>query len=260
MKVYLTYPVPMDDDACWKTFRPWVEKFCDSMKVIDPGCKYTLAAVVNHPHPADMPQEMLDWIQTTFAGLSVLVETYTGGGCDIGTAQHFAGLQTENAFLVCTSSRVYAWKDGWLKKMLDARIEYGEGLYATMLSRERQRLHACSRCYGIDSDRFKMYSFKVNSHTPDGSRFECGELPGENGTFAWSWNLLEWFQRMKVTTKVVYQDRVLDIGDGKDAMAVENIYRRGDQSNLIMKDWITDMYANGDDAAKRTMESMCFGG
>jgi hypothetical protein len=260
MKTILVLPVPMDNEECWGRFKAPVKRYLDSLLKFESGVSYELALVVNRPDNTEMYWKGQLELMEMAKGLASQYFVYTGGGQDIGSAQYFAGLQTENAFLVCTSSRVYAWKDGWLKKMVDARMEFGEGLYATMLSRERQRLHACSRCYGIDSDRFKMYSFKVNSHTPDGSHFECGELPGENGTFAWSWNLLEWFQRMKVTAKVVYQDRVLDIGDGRDAMAVENIYRRGDQSNLILKDWITDMYANGDDAARRTMESMCFGG
>lgn len=237
MKTYVVLPVPMETPDVWKIFNPWIIKFAESFRRHPPGGEYKIAAVINAALDAYQDKRECE-VAELLDGLPFVFSHYDGPGMDIGSAQHFAFTLPENSFLVCCTSRMYSWKDGWLHKLVEARQSHGDGLYATMVSFEH-RLHACTRGYGLDSNRWNAYARKINTKQ-DGIFFESGCLG--DGKESRHWNMLEWFHRQKLPARVVYWDRCLDIGDGKDAADVPNSFRRGDQSNLLMKDWITDMY------------------
>ena len=131
----------METVEAWDFFKTWIEKLAESFRAFEPGCDYTLAAIINAPkdeHAQDRERQL----EPIFNGLPVEFSHYHGTGCDVGGAQWYAETLTENAFMVCTTSRVDAFRPNWLRPLVNARNEFGEGLFTTMISRERSRLHA----------------------------------------------------------------------------------------------------------------------
>lgn len=248
---HIVFPIPMDSEPVWNNFKPWVEKFCQSMKSVEAGCQYRIEAIINERW-GHIPKSDL-W--KMFLGLPVTFHRYQGSGCDVGGAQWFARRQSESLFTVNTTSRVYAWKNGWLGRLAEARDKHGPGLYGVHVSRERERLHLCCRCYGMETTHWNEYPFQVETRI-EGSLFECGEYPPHKGEF----NLLEWFQGKGLPAKVVYWNGVFEIGNGDEALAQPDIYRRGDQSNLLIKDYITDLWDTGTPEQRAGQERLCFNG
>jgi hypothetical protein len=252
MKVYIAFPVPMDSIEVWNVFKPEVERFCSTMRQFHPGTPYTIAAIINEKEELVGKSQLF----RMFERLPVEFHLYSGTGCDVGSAQYFASLQSENCFLICCTSRIYAHREGWLKKLVEARLRYGEGLYTTAISRERNRLHACCRCYCMDSDRFNAWP-KTIEHRPDGYLFESGEYMGLGGSQTAPQNLLEWFNAQRLPTRVVYWSGCHEIGDGTEAMEPDNIFRKGDQSNMLIHDRISRFYEQSDESGKNCAWQAC---
>lgn len=249
MKTVIVYCVPMDSPEVWALFKPFVERFCHSMRNTEPGCEYTVAAILNskaYPiHTVDGTTELI----SMFSGIPTEFYSYTGSGCDVGSYQFFAERTTENVFQVNCSSRVYAWKAGWLKRLVEAREMLGPGLFATSVSKESGRLHVCLRCFGVDSDDFKKYPTKIVSRDQSGW-FECGDG-----------NLMEWYQSQGLKTTAVYWDGFCDISEeGFSKCSTENIYRRGNQSQILVKDKHSLAYDEASPEEKLRLERMCFEG
>lgn len=249
MKTVIVYCVPMDSPEVWALFKPFVERFCHSMRNTEPGCEHTIALIVNDGKGNDTNIELENWLRHQFDGLTFDIYYYHGGGCDIGSYQYFSEHATENVFQINCSSRVYAWKAGWLKRLVEAREMIGAGLFATSVSKESGRLHACLRCFGVDSDDFKKYPTKIVSRDQSGW-FECGDG-----------NLMEWYQSQGLKTTAVYWDGFCDISEeGFSKCSTENIYRRGNQSQILVKDKHSLAYDEASPEEKLRLERMCFTG
>jgi hypothetical protein len=262
LKPVIVYPVPMDTPETWMEFKPYVQRFTDSLREHPPGCPYELAVMVNKPAEetspaADQFAHLMQVVRYATAGmfdkLPVKFSWYSGKGCDVGSYQHYAST-CEPCFMVCCSSRVYAWRPEWLQRLVLVRQMFGPGLYTTSVGRETGRLHACCRCFGVDSADAKRYPHKIEGRGSDpgqGQWFENGD-----GC------VLEWYQNQGLPTQVVYWDGVWEIMNhpGAHCLAAPNIWRRGNQSNLLVFDKHTDIYRDGDADLKRILEGMTFDG
>jgi hypothetical protein len=249
MRTVVVYPIPLESPEVWALFKPFVDRFSQSLRQFDPGCDYTLSLVLNRPMPEATPPEWINEIEMMFKGLPYRTINYEGGGCDIGSFQHCAAQQVENVFMVCCVTRVFAWQAGWLKRLVEAREKFGAGLFGTSASLEGGSFHVCCRCYCMDSDDFKRYPHKIESRD-QGVFFEIGEG-----------NLAEWFFGQNSQVHVVYWDAICGGGETsipQDFFTPPNIFRRGDQSNLLVKDKHSQAYENASPEEKRRLEKMCF--
>lgn len=244
MKTIICLCVPMDNEPCWELFRPFVQRFTDTLRQFDPGCEYELAAIVNSRAETldDASGEQIELVKM-MEGLPWIRWHYRGAGADIGSFQWFAKQQTENAFMVCCVTRVYFWKAGWLLRLVDSQGRIGLGLYGTSSSKEGGRTHVCTRCYAMCSEEFKNYPHEISSRD-QGVFFEVG-----NGC------LTEWFTSHGKPAVVVTWSG----GYSVDFKPFKNTFRNGDQSDMLVFDKHSDSYREADETEKCRLEALCFG-
>lgn len=233
MKVVIVYPLPFDN---WTFFEPFVERFTRTFKQFKPGCEYEVAAVCNWGEPADKVREMFYGIKTKFV-------PYYENGWDIGSAQHVAHTLPDNVFMVNMTSRCYFHREGWLKLMADAREALGSGLYGCTANHDGYRLHLCTRAYAMDVEDFKYYPHKIDSRAK-GPLFEIG-ADNEYG------NLMEWMEVSRgKPSRLVFFDRV---AEKPDWFTAPNRFRSGDQSNVLVHDFHTDIYRDAGDEMREIL-------
>lgn len=151
---------------------------------------------------------------------------YHGNGLDIGAYQS-AAKALDSDFTVFCNSQVHFHHDGWLERLVAAFKKHGEGIYGPMGSYERMpHLRTC--CVAMPPKLMRKYPFFVNSR-PDACRAESGD-----------WNLTRWFADQRKRTLMVTWDGELEVQDWRKP---DNIFRRGDQSNCLVWDRHTKVYA-----------------
>jgi hypothetical protein len=230
------YPVPCESAEVWRQFRHYVERFCSTWRQHPPGATVELIALCCKAYPSD---ELL----RLFEGLPVRFLRYDGDGADLGAHQWAAKELTGNPLLICCTSRMYFHREGWADRLLRARESNGAGLYGISASYEGGKLHLCTRGYCLDAEDFRAYPVTLESRDK-GVYFECGE-----GC------LLDWMAKRGREAFLVYWDGVWP---KRDWFERPNIFRRGDQSNMLMWDKHTDLYSRADAAEKTRLEAMAF--
>lgn len=174
--------------------------------------------------------------EAIFKGVDVEYDQYDGGGWDIGAEQYMAG-KVREPFIVSMTTRTHFARDGWLKKLMDARFQYGEGLYGSTGSYERSA-HIRTAFYGVDTWMFREYPHIIDTREK-GFRFESGE-----------WSFTKFIQSMGYPTLMVTWD---GIWSQKDWRKPKNGFRTGNQSNLIAKDRHTIMYDTASESRKEEL-------
>lgn len=192
----------------------------------------TLFAVVQGE---DASEELFDMFQ----GLPAIFERYDHGA-DLGAQQYIARL-SDDAFQVNMTTRCYFHREGWLARYVFYRNRLGPGFYGASHSREGGKLHVCTRGHAYDVEDFKLYPHNIISRD-QGVFFECGQ-----GCVS------EWF------TSIGRPRRVLGWnGDYSMSEEIENGFRNGDQSNMLIWDKHTDIYRDADEAEKKRLRDMAY--
>ena len=237
------YPVPNENADVWEIFLPYVARFCRSWREFAPGCECELVPVLFGDDPTGA-------VTNHFRDLPVdQFERYHGGGCDIGAAQWVAEGSAPDDFIVALTSRVYLHRAGWLNHLYQAQKLYGVGLYGTSASREGGNAHICTRCYAMNAELWNVYPHLIDSRDR-GTFFEVG---AGNPIGA----LSDWIGQIGLPTCTVYWDGVRPKPYWFHS---DNIFRMGNQENLLVWDKHTDAYRYADDEGKRRLEASCFFG
>jgi hypothetical protein len=170
---------------------------------------------------------------------------YFGDGFDIGAHQHAANsIPPEYDFAVFCSTQVHFHREGWLKRMVEAREQFGPGLYGAMASRENHpHLRTCF--FGCDPADFRAYPWVINSKALS-LEFESGK------TGFWTWIRANGRKEVLVAWDGFYDER-------KDWRKPDNIFRRGDQSNCLVWDRHTELYAKATPEEKAMLEQLADG-
>lgn len=227
MTTAIIYPLPFDN---WNEFRPYWLRFIASYNKyppIDANCGLILVrnnryssntyVAVNGFGTTHLPHRFID---------------YYGDGCDIGSAQ-FAAHAVNADFLICLTSRCYFHRAGWLQAYLKAREQHGPGLYGASASYEGSDImvhpnpHICTRGYGIDAQLMRSVPIHVRDRK-DGMAFEAGKF-----------NLTRWVHQEGGQTRLVTW---VDSYHKPDWRWPDNIFRRGDQSNMLVHDKHSDLW------------------
>lgn len=169
---------------------------------------------------------------------------YTGGGWDCGIWQWLA--KTSDAdLLVCLNTSSYLHRPGWLERFAEAFTEHGPGLYGSMSSFYLSP-HIRTPVYVFPPEIMRDYPVLCDSREKTYT-FECA---GMKQTFT-SHCLAK-----GLPVKLVTWDECLDLADSRKP---DNIFRRGDQSNILVKDRHCDNYEASDEAGKRELERQADG-
>lgn len=237
MRTIIVYPLPLDN---WVEFYSWWELFLNTFKENTPGCDYELLVVCNWGEPTDTLREMTFGTKRQFI-------SYYGNGCDAGSWKLAASEPVNHdAFLICMTSRCYFHRPEWLKRIVFEREKYGPGLYTTSASYEGGRLHACLRCFGIDSVLLREYPMQMQTRD-EGVAVEVG-INNPIGSLG------EWVENKGKALKLVTWDGCYDKADW---FKVPNRFRDGDQSNMLVFDKHSDEYRNASPEDKRHLEQLC---
>lgn len=172
---------------------------------------------------------------------------YNLGGWDCGAWQ-FAGRTIETDLLCCFNSSCQITGDGWLKRFVEAAEVFGEGLYGPLTSYEIVP-HVRTPCMIFQPKVIQDYPMEVKDRT-DTYRFESMGWP--NGTP----NFTQWVRARGMKTLLVTWDGVYDLPQWRDP---PNIFRRGDQSNLLVIDRHCEAYSVSDAEGKIKLERLADG-
>lgn len=235
MKVVLLYLYVHNNkelDECAKRFR-------DTYNQFPAGADHELSIVCG-----DGP--VTDTVQKRFHGLASVFTEYPQAGWDIGAEQYMAH-RTDCDFMIFMTSRTHFWKGGWLKRFVEARQQFGEGLYGSTGSyeacpqnlRKKPNPHIRTAFYGCNPALFRRYPYIIDNREK-GFRFESGV-----------WNFTQWFTDMGWRTLMVAWDGVYDKPNWRKP---KEIFRRGNQTNLIAYDRHSHIYASASAHDKKVLE------
>lgn len=172
---------------------------------------------------------------------------YDGGGWDCGAWQ-FAGKHIETDLLVCFNSSCCITGDNWLKRFVEAVEEHGGGLYGPLTSYEVAP-HVRTPCMIFQPKVIQGYPEEV--HTRENTyQFESMGFP--NGTP----NFTQWARKQGFQTRLITWDGSYDLPDWRKP---DNIFRRGDQSNLIVVDRHCSAYEVSDAEGKAKLAGLADG-
>jgi hypothetical protein len=172
---------------------------------------------------------------------------YTGGGWDCG-AWKFAGQNIPADLLICFNSSTRIMCDGWMERIVSAVDANGDGIYGPLTSLEIEP-HVRTPCMAFQPHVINEYPQEV----PDREstyRFESMGYP--DGTP----NFTLWGRSKGYQTRLVTCDGDYDIGMWR---MPPNIFRRGDQSNLLVMDRHCDAYAASNAENKARLERLADG-
>ncbi len=169
---------------------------------------------------------------------------YDGGGWDCGAWQ-FAGRNIDTDLLVCFNSSTYITCHLWLKRFVQAVEKYGDGLYGPLTSNEVVP-HVRTPCMIFQPKIINDYPKTVETRE-DTYRFESMGWPDLTPNFT-QWTARHGYETRFVTLYGVY--------DQREWREPANIFRRGSQSALLVKDRHCDAYEASDADGKRFLEGL----
>lgn len=141
-------------------------------------------------------------------------------------------------FVLCLNTLAYPWRHNWLEQFADAVNVHGKGIYGATASYERHP-HLRTPSIGICPDVIRHYPFSTLNRN-DSVEFESGP----NSITAWA-------HRTGYPVILVAATGRYYLPDWRKGA---NIFRRGDQSNCLIWDRHTDLYAGASAEEKSKLE------
>lgn len=206
-------------------------RLLESYQKHDPYCKHELVIIDRHgDSPDDVP------------GAKHL--RYDGGGWDCGAWQ-FAGRNIDTDLLVCFNSSCYITGNAWLRHFVEAAERFGDGLYGPLTSNEIIP-HVRTPCMIFQPKVINDYPEQVNSRE-DTYRFESMGYPSGVPNFT------QWVRGKGLATMLVTWYGAYYITEWRNPA---NIFRKGNQHALIVKDRHCEAYEASDETGKRFLEGL----
>lgn len=241
MRIALAYLIPIDE---WRSYGTCATRFADTLQRFPPQIEHELHVVCCN---GDATEEL----RNLFAGIPCRFAEYRGKGRDCGAAQSMAR-QVDCDFLVCANAGVYFHRAGWLKRFVEARNEHGKGVYGATASFEsfpyvagRRNPHIRTSFFGCNPRTFRDFPCPIDSRDKC-LRFECGD-----------WNFTRWCEDRDEPGYLVTWDGCYASGEFRSGA---NVFRKGDQSNLLIRDRHIDWYQQADVQQQVELETRANGG
>jgi len=194
------------------------QRFIDSYRKFMPGVPHQLRVVLYNG-------EKTPEIESKFDGLNAVYSFYNGDGLDMGAYQAVTRVLDAD-FAICCNTQAHFHRSGWMERLVEAFVQYGEGLYGPMGSYE-DTPHLRGPCMAFPPKLMRQYPHLI-SNRETAHRFESRE-----------WNFTQWVRSIGKPALMVTWDEVLEQSDWRKP---DNIFRRGDQSNCLVWDRHTEVY------------------
>ncbi|MDQ0391127.1 hypothetical protein J3R73_000919 [Labrys monachus] len=162
---------------------------------------------------------------------------YPASGWDIGAHIFAAYLMKPDDWIMCFSSWAHFNRRGWLRAFVDARTKFGDGLYGSTSSFERNP-HIRGTGFFVRCERMHRYPHGCNSKE-ESWEFESGPD-----------SLSQWCLRQGYGAWLVTPDTVVPLEKSRN---LPNIYRRGDQSNILTFDKHTDIFERSSEKERKML-------
>lgn len=212
-------------------YRAGARRWLESYRQFKPALKHQVV-IANCGSHTEFDEEF-DEVANSYA-------YYDGLGTDCGTFQAI-GRTMDCDLVVCFNSIAYLHRENWLEPIVAGFKAFGPGVYGPTASYERNP-HLRTPCIAFSPDVMRQYPYECRTRA-DAIAFESG---GENFSL---WAYHAGFPSILVTADGEYW--------GIDKWRQPpNIFRRGDQSNCLVWDRHTDLYANASDADKENLAKL----
>ena len=179
---------------------------------------------------------------TDFDAIATNYLRFDGSGGDCAAFQQVVRI-LDYDLVVCFNTLAYPWRHFWLQPFVDAVEVHGKGVYGATASFEI-RPHLRTPCIAFHPDIVREYPFSTLNRE-NSVQFESGE----NSISAWA-------ERSGYPV-------ILVAADGRyyreNWRRGDNIFRRGDQSNCLIRDRHTDIYAAASPEERVKLERLADG-
>lgn len=245
MRTVVVYPFPLERRD---TFERFARRYVESYLKYPPWCEHEFVV-------APMNGEMRPTDYNIFEELHPSYMDVTNSGLDIGCAQQVSKYLSCNYdgqydFAVFSTSRVYFHRPGWLKRLVDAREKYGDGLYGATGSYEcpngepekfpnphmRTVLYGCNPKHMAELAVLYPVTDRASAHS-----FEAGDH-----------NFARWFKEKGMPVKMVTWAGEWDEPYWRAPHGC--FFRQSNQSNILCFDRHSDAYRDASPEEKRRLE------
>ncbi len=168
-----------------------------------------------------------------FDSIASRYESDFTGGFDCGSWQHVGGRQ-DCDLVVGLNTHTYFWRDGWLEPIVKCAEKYGQGVYGVGGSYE-QHPHLRTPCIAFSPNVVREYPYVIDTRELAGW-FEFGPD-----------NFSLWARKNNYACRLVTPNNSYGMTDWRKT---RNGFRQGDQSEVLVFDRHTEIYANADRATK----------
>ena len=172
---------------------------------------------------------------------------YDGGGWDCG-AWKFAAKNIPAEFLICFNSSTRIMYPDWMEKITKAAAENGDGIYGPLTSFEIVP-HIRTPCMAFQPHVMAGYPREVLDRE-DTYRFESLGYP--DGTP----NVTQWARAKGFKTMLVARSGAYNLPEWRKP---KNVFRDGDQSDLLIRDRHCDAYEISAPDGKAFLEKLANG-
>jgi hypothetical protein len=168
-------------------------------------------------------------IAEIFSGIEHQAITYNGSGWDIGAQQFAAFSMDPQDWILAGSSWTYFKEPNWLVPFGKAIEKRGDGLYGATTSFEISP-HIRGTAYLIRCGLYQRYPHGINSRE-DSLKWESDP----------KMSLTNWVMAKGLPVCLVTRDAIVPLSGSRQ---LENVFRSGDQSNILIFDKHTDAFEN----------------
>lgn len=241
LRTCICYPFPLDQR---ETFEPFARRYVESYLKHPPGCEHQLCvAFINGPIDRKACE--------IFSPLEHFTLPIVSNGLDIGCAQETAKkIASDYDFAVFSTSRVYFHREGWLRRLVEAREKYGDGLYGATGSYEcpngepdkfpnphmRTVLYGCNPKHMAELASIYPVTDRASAHS-----FEAGDH-----------NFARWFKEKGMPVKMVTWAGEWDEPYWRAPHGC--FFRQSNQSNILCFDRHSDAYRDASPEEKQRLE------
>lgn len=235
MKINILYVVAGDTPGAppGVLYRPGFDRFVRTFNENTPPVDYCNVILINSH--GGLTQEMRDQVPFAFKEM-----VYSGNGWDIGAQQGAAELLSPNDWVICFSSWAYFTQPGWLERYRWAIVSGNDSLYGSMSSMENGP-HLRGTGYCCNAKSFCEYPNKAMTREQS---FTVESGPG---------SLTAWFQAERGGAYLLTWDGIYGLPLIREP---SNIFRRGDQSNLINRDKHSMIYDVASPEERKRLEHL----